>query len=49
MCLPGQSILDPFCGACTTGIAALKHGCFFDGIEMNIENVNISKARLNEQ
>ena len=49
MCLPGQSILDPFCGAGTTGIAALRHGCFFDGIEMNIENVNISKARLNEQ
>lgn len=47
ICLPGQSILDPFCGAGTTGIAALKHGCFFDGIELDLENVNISKARLN--
>jgi site-specific DNA-methyltransferase (adenine-specific) len=48
MCLPGQTILDPFCGAGTTGIAALKHGCLFDGVELDIENVNISKARLNE-
>jgi site-specific DNA-methyltransferase (adenine-specific) len=48
MCLPGQSILDPFCGAGTTGVAALQFGCLFDGIELNIENVNISKARLND-
>lgn len=48
MCLPGQSILDPFCGAGTTGIAAIKHGCFFDGVETEIENVNISKGRLND-
>ena len=48
ICLPGQSILDPFCGAGTTGIAALQHGCFFDGVEKDIENVNISKGRLSE-
>lgn len=48
ICLPGQSILDPFCGAGTTGIAALKHGCLFDGLDIEIENVNISKARLND-
>ena len=48
ICLPGQSILDPFCGAGTTGIAALKYGCLFDGIELLEENVNISKARLND-
>jgi site-specific DNA-methyltransferase (adenine-specific) len=46
MCLEGQSILDPFCGAGTTGIAALKHGCFFDGIEKEQENVEISHGRL---
>jgi site-specific DNA-methyltransferase (adenine-specific) len=45
-CLPGQSILDPFCGAGTTGMAAINHGCFFDGIDSEQENVNISKARL---
>lgn len=48
ICLPGQSILDPFCGAGTTGIAALQHGCFFDGLEKDIENVNISKGRLSK-
>ena len=48
ICLPGQSILDPFCGAGTTGIAALKHSCFFDGIDNELENVNISKGRLND-
>jgi 16S rRNA G966 N2-methylase RsmD len=46
VCLEGQSILDPFCGAGTTGISALKHGCFFDGLDNDIEKVNISKGRL---
>lgn len=48
VCLPGQTILDPFCGAGTTGIAAVKHGCFFNGVELDPENVNISRARLEE-
>ena len=46
ICLPGQSILDPFCGAGTTGIAAIKYGCSFDGIDLEEQNVNVSKARL---
>ena len=46
ICLPGQTIFDPFCGAGTTGIAALQNGCFFDGIDIELENVNISKSRL---
>jgi 16S rRNA G966 N2-methylase RsmD len=46
ICLPGQTIFDPFCGAGTTGIAALRNGCFFDGIDIDQENVNISKSRL---
>jgi len=49
ICLPGQSILDPFCGAGTTGVAAIKHKCFFDGVELLQENVNISRGRLNDQ
>ena len=48
ICLPGQSILDPFCGAGTTGIAALQHGCLFDGIDIEIDNVNISKKRIDD-
>jgi 16S rRNA G966 N2-methylase RsmD len=46
ICLPGQYILDPFCGAGTTGVAALRHGCLFDGVDIEIENVNISKGRM---
>ena len=46
ICLPGQSILDPFSGSGTTGVAALQHGCFFDGVEIDIESINIAKARL---
>lgn len=48
ICLPGQSILDPFSGAGTTGLAALGHGCLFTGLDVEIENVNISKGRLND-
>jgi len=48
ICLPGQVILDPFCGAGTTGIAALNHHCFFDGIDIEIENVNIARGRLHD-
>lgn len=48
VCIPGESILDPFCGAGTTGVAALQHGCLFDGVELELENVNISKGRLSE-
>ena len=48
-CSPGQYILDPFCGGGTTGVAALEYGCLFDGIDIDIENVNISRGRLNDK
>jgi site-specific DNA-methyltransferase (adenine-specific) len=48
VCLPGQSIFDPFCGAGTTGIAALKHGCLFHGIDIEQSNVDLSVARIAE-
>jgi 16S rRNA G966 N2-methylase RsmD len=48
-CLPGESVLDPFCGAGTTGISVVKHGCFFDGVELELDNVNISKARIDDE
>jgi len=48
VCLPGQSIFDPFCGSGTTGVAALKHGCLFHGIDIDSDNVNISRGRLND-
>lgn len=39
-------VLDPFAGAGTTGLAALKHGRNFLGIELNPEYVKISQSRL---
>lgn len=48
ICLSGQNILDPFCGSGTTGVAALKHGCFFDGIDIDSDSVNITKRRLHD-
>jgi len=48
LCLPGQYILDPFCGAGTTGIASLEHECLFDGIDISEDNVKISIGRLSK-
>jgi len=47
-CLPGQSILDPFCGTGTTGIAALKHGCRFVGIELDPQTAEVARGRLSD-
>lgn len=49
ICPSNSTILDPFCGAGTTGVAALMHDCIFHGIDIKEENVKISKSRLNEQ
>lgn len=32
---PGDTILDPFCGSGTTGVAAIRNGRLFVGIDMN--------------
>jgi 16S rRNA G966 N2-methylase RsmD len=48
VCSPGQYILDPFCGAGTTGVAALQNVCLFDGLDKEIKSVEISKARLHD-
>ena len=49
ICLPGQSIFDPFCGSSTTGIAAYKHGCIYHGIDLDKQNVDISNGRFAEE
>jgi len=43
---PGDTILDPFSGAGTTGLVALQHGRNYVGIELNPEYVAMSEARL---
>jgi len=48
ICIPGQTIFDPFLGSGSTGVAALQYGCLFNGIDINEQSVNISKSRLAE-
>lgn len=43
---PGGTVLDPFTGSGTTGIAALEEGFNFIGVEMSEEYAAIAKARL---
>lgn len=45
-CPEGGTVLDPFNGAGTTGLAALKHGRRYIGIELNPEYVDITMRRL---
>jgi DNA modification methylase len=43
---PGGTILDPFTGSGTTGIAALREGFAFIGIEREPEYASIARARI---
>ncbi|OFZ54944.1 MAG: hypothetical protein A2428_02950 [Bdellovibrionales bacterium RIFOXYC1_FULL_54_43] len=43
---PGGLVLDPFAGAGTTGLVALKHGRRFLGIELNPQYVELAKKRI---
>lgn len=45
---PDDVILDPFNGAATTGIVALKHGRKYIGIDLNPEYIVLSEKRLKE-
>jgi DNA modification methylase len=42
----GDTILDPFCGSGTTGVAALRMQREFIGIELNPKNVQMSYERI---
>ena len=43
---PGDIVLDPFTGASTTGVVALKYGRKFIGIDLNEDYLKISEKRL---
>ena len=46
-CKPGGTILDPFSGSGTTGLAAAKHGRRYVGIDLNTEYLDLSlRTRL---
>ncbi len=43
---PGELVLDPFCGSGTTGLAAVRAGCRFLGIERDPAFVELAARRL---
>ena len=43
---PGGTVLDPFCGSGSTGVAALSEGFDFIGIEREVEYVEIARRRI---
>jgi site-specific DNA-methyltransferase (adenine-specific) len=45
-CPPGGLVLDPFAGSGTTGVAAVKGGWDFLGMELSPEYVAIAEARI---
>lgn len=45
---PGDTILDPFFGAGTTGVVAKKHGRKYIGIEINPEYAAMASKRIEE-
>ena len=45
---PGDTILDPFMGSGTTGVAAVKLGRRFIGIEISREYYNIALRRIQQ-
>lgn len=47
-CPHGGVVLDPFAGACTTGIAALKSNKKFLGMEVVLKHVELGRKRLLE-
>ncbi len=46
---PGGLVLDPFMGSGTTGVAALREGFRFIGIEKEAEYFEIAKARIEHE
>ncbi|TNE44382.1 MAG: site-specific DNA-methyltransferase [Deltaproteobacteria bacterium] len=45
---PGDLVLDPFAGSSTTGIAALKHGRRFVGMDIDEEYLDLSQRRADK-
>lgn len=45
-CPEGGTVLDPFFGAGTTGVVAIKQGKKYIGIELNPEYIEIAKSRI---
>lgn len=46
---PGGLILDPFCGSGSTGVAAMREGFNFIGIELNQDYAEIARRRIDHE
>jgi site-specific DNA-methyltransferase (adenine-specific) len=44
----GSLVLDPFMGSGTTGVACMKHGRRFIGVELTVEHFDIACRRIEE-
>jgi site-specific DNA-methyltransferase (adenine-specific) len=44
--VPGNTILDPFCGGGTTGAVALEMGRYFIGADNDQQQIDTTEARL---
>ncbi|KZM70776.1 DNA-methyltransferase [Nocardia terpenica] len=48
-CKPGGTVLDPFCGSGTTGLAAARHGRRFIGVDLSCDYLELSlRTRLQQ-
>jgi DNA modification methylase len=48
-CKPGGTVLDPFSGSGTTGLAAARHGRRYVGVDLNAEYLDLSlRTRLTQ-
>ncbi len=45
----GDTVLDPFTGSSTTGVASVRNGRRFIGIDTNAEYLELSVTRLDEE
>ena len=45
----GDLVLDPFTGSSTAGIAAVRHGRHFVGIDTNAEYLDLSVKRFGQE
>jgi site-specific DNA-methyltransferase (adenine-specific) len=46
---PGDVVLDPFCGSGTTGVAAVRLGRRFVGMDVSEEYLNVARQRIEDE
>lgn len=46
VCPPGGTVLDPFCGSGSTGVACVREGLGFVGVELESESAETARQRI---